>query len=403
MDTTLNPTSFVLTNTTAITPDRVIDNATIVVTDGAIAAIIDGPSSDPNAIDCRGAYVAPGIVDVHSDGLEKEMRPRPGVVLPLDFAVRSFEGRVRAAGVTTMFHGIGFYNSDKYERTPEQAINMCRALEARGASGNALIDHQILHRLDVRDPLGYEALLERIDECDNPLISYEDHTPGVGQFANRVEYEKYIAGLKGISVEDAVPLVDELIEQRDLMLVNRDSAVNGLGDAANLGQIRLMVHDPATSDDIDEALKFGVKISEFPTTLEAAQRSRDEGLHIVAGGPNALRGISHSGNVSARELIAAGLCDTIASDYLPSTMLGAVGAMVHANLLDLVTAFGLITSGPADTVGMTDRGRLQVGQRGDLVVFDLDGPLPTVRMTISQAAAEMPPVITPVSVAEAGV
>jgi alpha-D-ribose 1-methylphosphonate 5-triphosphate diphosphatase len=148
-----------------------------------------------------------------------------------------------------------------------------------------------------------------------------------------------------------------------------------------------MCHDPTTPDDIEEAVALGVSIAEFPTTVDAARLARERGLRIVCGAPNALRGESHSGNVSARELVARGLCDTLASDYLPSTLLGAVAGLVHSGVCDLPAAVALVTAGPADTAGLVDRGRLEPGRCGDLMVFDLDGALPTVRLVASQAPA----------------
>jgi alpha-D-ribose 1-methylphosphonate 5-triphosphate diphosphatase len=145
------------------------------------------------------------------------------------------------------------------------------------------------------------------------------------------------------------------------------------------------VSRPGHADDIEEAMTLGVSIAEFPTTVAAAALARERGLRIVCGAPNALRGESHSGNVSARELIALGLCDSLASDYLPSTLLGAVAGLVHSGVCGLPSAMALVTAGPATTVGLDDRGRLEPGQRGDLIVFDLHGALPTVRLVASQA------------------
>jgi alpha-D-ribose 1-methylphosphonate 5-triphosphate diphosphatase len=126
-------------------------------------------------------------------------------------------------------------------------------------------------------------------------------------------------------------------------------------------------------------------IAEFPTTVEAAEAARERGMRTVSGGPNALRGTSHSGNVSARELITRGLCDGLASDYLPSTLIGSMAALVADRTCDLVTAVALVTRGPALTVGLTDRGVIAEGARADLVLVDLDGALPTVRFVLSQA------------------
>lgn len=129
-------------------------------------------------------------------------------------------------------------------------------------------------------------------------------------------------------------------------------------------------------------MEWHASIAEFPTTFEAARRAKELGLRTVCGAPNVMRGRSHSGNVSARDLIAERLCDGLASDYLPSTLLGAVAVIVYDGVCDLPAAVSLVTSGPAATVGLSDRGSLLAGQLADLVIAEFDGPLAVVRHVI---------------------
>ena len=384
--------NLVISDVAAVLPDQVLHDATIVVRDGLIDDVAVGRRHGPEVIDGHGVLCMPGIVDTHSDALEKELRPRPGVVLPTEFALHSFEGRALAAGVTTMFHGVGFEENGKYDRTVAQAVDLCEVIDRRAGSGRAILDHHVLHRLDVRDADGLDALIRRLDTWvpaerlePSPLVSYEDHTPGQGQYTDRTWFERYIAGTRSISPEQAAVVVDELITERDALLGVRERAIDELGRRAVGGAIRLMAHDPTDGEEIVSARSAGMSIAEFPTTVEAARVAHEIGMRTVCGGPNALRGTSHSGNVSARELIGLGLCDGLASDYLPSTLIGSMAAMVEARVCDLPTGVALVTSGPADTVGLTDRGRLVVGQRADLVLLDLVGAMPTVRFVVSQA------------------
>ncbi|CAN5625747.1 alpha-D-ribose 1-methylphosphonate 5-triphosphate diphosphatase [soil metagenome] len=382
-------TVFAVTDVRAVLPDRVLDHATVVVEDGVIAAVSERGAAPPHAIDGRGAFCLPGLVDTHSDGLEKELRPRPGVVLDTDFALRSYEGRVRAAGVTTMYHGIGFENGEKYQRSVQLANELCDAIERRACSADAIVDHRILYRLDARDADGFvslqERLARRLDDGALPLVSFEDHTPGQGQYTDRTAFERYIRGTQGLSDDEARRRVDELIAERDQLLVNRARALPWLTRAAGAGHLRLMAHDPTTTDEVEEAVSWNAAIGEFPTTVEAARLARERGLRTVCGAPNVLRGGSHSGNVSAADLISLGLCDGLASDYLPSTLLGAVAVLVHDGACALPDALALVTSGPADTAGLRDRGRLVAGCRGDLVLASFDGRLPTVRAVLRAA------------------
>jgi alpha-D-ribose 1-methylphosphonate 5-triphosphate diphosphatase len=378
----------------AVLADRVLDDATIVVRHGVITDIADGGTAPDDALDGRGAFCLPGLVDTHSDGLEKELVPRPGVRLPVPFALRSFEARVRSAGVTTVFHGVGFEDDDNYGRTVVLANELCDAIDERAASGQAVIDHRILYRLDARDAPGFEGLVARLEPrlvsfAAPPLVSFEDHTPGIGQYTDRTAFERYIAGTRNVSPDEARRRVDELIAERDALLVNRDRALPWLTHQAAQGRLMLMAHDPATDDDVAEAVTWGSRIAEFPTTIRAAELAHEAGLRTVCGAPNVLRGQSHSGNVSASELISLGLCDGLASDYLPTTLMGAVAALVNRGVCDLPRAVAQVTSGPADTVGLADRGRLAVGQRGDLVLVTFDDALPTVRAVLRAHLREL--------------
>ncbi|MEY3617647.1 MAG: hypothetical protein RL726_345 [Actinomycetota bacterium] len=376
----------VIINATAVLPGRVLSDAIIVCEDGRIVEVDDSRTSvafEPHVVDARGSLCLPGLVDTHSDGLERERFPRPGVDLGARFTIRSFEGRVRAAGITTMFHGIGFEEDEKYHRSMVLANEWTDELESYRASGRALVDHRILYRLDARDPDGFRCLVERLprraDDGGLPLVSFEDHTPGQGQYTDRTAFERYIVGTQGLTEDQARHRVDELITERDALLANRELALAWLVERASRSEIRLMAHDPATVEESELAREWNASIAEFPTTFDAARRAKELGLRTVCGAPNVLRGRSHSGNVSARDLITVGLCDGLASDYLPSTMLGAVAVLVHENVCDLPTAVGLVTSGPAATVGLTDRGAIAVGQLADLVLAEFDGPLAVVR------------------------
>jgi alpha-D-ribose 1-methylphosphonate 5-triphosphate diphosphatase len=113
--------------------------------------------------------------------------------------------------------------------------------------------------------------------------------------------------------------------------------------------------------------------------MQAAVAAKERGMTVVCGAPNVLRGGSHCGNASAQELIAADVCDVLASDYMPSTLLGAVAGLVDRGVCGLAKAFDLVTGGPAASVGLRDRGRLAIGMRADLTLVSFNARLSTVR------------------------
>ena len=373
-------TIFSIINSTAVLPTQILENATITIEDGIIIDIAENGPATERYVNAEGGICMPGIIDSHSDGFEMEPRPRPSVRLPLDFSIQSFEAKVRAAGVTTLFHGIGFENDGN--RTVESANAYVDIIHEYSSSPTVMMNHRVLYRLDARDADGFNALCARIEsdrQVDaKPLVSFEDHTPGQGQYRDRTYLENWIMGSRNMTREEAVAHVDQILIEREAVRHNKELALPWLTEQAALGNITLMAHDPATPEDVAEAVTWNASIAEFPTSVEAAQAARAAGLRTVCGAPNALRGSSHSGNVSATELISLGLCDGLSSDYLPFAMLGAVGTLVKNGTCTLPEAVRLVTYGPAETVGVTDRGRLEVGLVADVVVCRFNGNLPSV-------------------------
>ncbi|QNG20610.1 alpha-D-ribose 1-methylphosphonate 5-triphosphate diphosphatase [Rhodococcus triatomae] len=389
------PGDYVLGHVRAVLPDRILDDARVVVRDGRVAEV--GPARPGVRVDVDGGglFCLPGLVDVHSDGLERERLPRPGAELPWMFAMMSFEGKLRAAGVTTVFHGASFSDREaaKNQRSVHAALEMCQAIDAwneREVDGR-LVDHRVLHRLDVRSAPGLSAMREhfdaqiaagRIDDRVPAVISHEDHTPGIGQYADRTFYERYVAGMRGISVDEARSHVDEVVRTREGNLPVREEAMDWLAGCAGAGLAMIFGHDPESAVEIADLARRGGNVAEFPTTVEAAREARSRGMSVVMGGPNILRGGSHSGNVSAETLAAEGLVTALASDYLPSSLLGAAFALAQRRTLPLHAAVSLITSGPATAVGLADRGALEPGQRADLVIVGLEHDCPVVRSVL---------------------
>ncbi len=376
------PADYVLGHVRAVLPDGVIDDAVVAVRNGLIAAVEPHRPGLAVDVDGEGLLCIPGLVDTHSDGLEKERLPRPGADLPMEFALLSFEGKLRAAGVTTVFHGAGFEQSmgRGTPRTVENAVLLCDTIEGRP---DGLVGHRILYRLDVRSAEGLVALKDRLTtQTGQPLVSHEDHTPGIGQYAERAYYERYMMGSRGMTADEAVRHVDDLIAERSGRLGIREEAMAWLAEQALAGRIRLLGHDLTSEAEVDELVARGGAVAEFPTTLAAAQAARERGLPVVVGAPNVLRGSSHNGNASGRELIERGLVTSIASDYLPSGLLAAVFTLVSSTRVSLAAAVALVTSGPADVAGLTDRGRLQPGLRADLALIAAQGRWPVVHSVL---------------------
>ena len=369
----------------AVLADRIVDDATVVCEGGLIVDVVEGPRSEPGAVSGHGALCLPGLVDTHSDGLEKELRPRPTSRFPHDFALRNFEQRLRAAGITTVFHGVGFEERSEYGRTIEQAEASCAVVDERSGDADVPVDHRILFRMEARSHRGLpeaEAYFGGLDGPVLPLVSFEDHSPGQGQFR---DVAKYAASIPDDKVPEGMTrdqFVDARIAAAEEAIHLRESKLEGLVAHARAGRIRLLAHDCEDPQQVATAhAEWGASVAEFPLTIEAARRARDLGMATVMGSPNVILGGSHSGNVAAEETVRAGVCSGLASDYLPASLLAAAFLLAERGATDLPGAVGLVTAGPAALAGLDDRGRLEVGRRADLVLVTPDGRWPRVRAT----------------------
>src|ERR1700722_556633 len=291
------PADYVLGGVRAVLPGAIIDNARVVVRDGLIAEVSAVPAGSGAAgsaadLDGAGLLCVPGLIDVHSDALEKERAPRPGVHLPWDFGVTSLEGKMSAAGITTAFQD---KLSGAMARTVRTAIEVCAAVTGRSLEPAPLVGHRILYRLDARSPEGASALAEALEahpSCAQslPLVSHEDHTPGQGQYADRRYMERYVAGSRGLSEAEAERHVDEMIAERDANLpaLERNmawvGAVAARGGGPGGGRGRGARRGSPGAGDALRAR--GGSVAEFPTTAEAAGTARALGLPIVMGAPN---------------------------------------------------------------------------------------------------------------------
>lgn len=86
----------------------------------------------------------------------------------------------------------------------------------------------------------------------------------------------------------------------------------------------------------------------------------------MMGAPNLIRGGSHSGNVAAHVLAETGHLDILSSDYVPSSLLAA--ALQLGDLWGNVPrGVATVTEAPATAVGLTDRGKLEIGLRADVI------------------------------------
>jgi alpha-D-ribose 1-methylphosphonate 5-triphosphate diphosphatase len=340
-----------------VLPERVLEIASLRIQGGLIAEIREGLV--PGGCDARGLTLIPGIVDLHGDALEKELEPRPGVFLPTEMALEAWEARMLAAGITTAFVALSFWEGLPGLRAPGNALALAEEIAA--LRGQTLVDVRLHARYEVSAPGGAKAVLEALRRGWVDLLSLMDHTPGQGQFKDPEAYVRYLSKLYGLSQEaTAASLVAKKQEHQQV-------AEAVASEAKALG-VPLASHDDDTPAKVRLMAQMGVRISEFPTALEAALEAKAQGMLVAMGAPNALRGSSHVGNLSAREAGRRAALDLLVTDYLPSSMLRAAFSLAEEGW-PLPKAVALITTNPARAAGLRDRGALVPGLRADLVLL----------------------------------
>lgn len=379
-----------VTNAMLILPDRIIERGTARVDDGVITIVEEGPPSSrteqASVIDARGAYLMPGVVDLHNDALEFEINPRPRANLPLPFALAALERRLIAAGVTTEFHAIMFMDREEKARSVADAVSRAAYIADLPDRESRAVRHEVLHRLDVRSPDLLAPALERLDGMHLRFASLNDHTPGQGQFRDvdlLVSLAEADAERMGLSATDKQWYRDQMDRWRS----DQDGVpafYNRIAEETRRNPIVLATHDDDTEAKVDAQAALGATIAEFPVTMQAAQRCRDHGMTIVVGAPNVLRGGSQSGNLSAIDLIAAGLADAICADYHAPCLIPAAFRIAQQGIVDLPAAIRMITETPARAVGLPRLGAIREGYVADLALVRLDREdLPQIEATVS--------------------
>jgi alpha-D-ribose 1-methylphosphonate 5-triphosphate diphosphatase len=367
-------TETVLTNALLVLPDEV-RSGTIVLRQDRIADVQPDRSHLAAAVDLEGDYLMPGVVDLHTDNLERQVQPRLNARWPSRSAMLAHDAQCAGAGVTTVLDAlcVGDLGFDiSRARTFRDGVADLDAL-----AGTGLLKSE--HFLHLRCELPAENVLEPLDGVADHrrvrLVSLMDHCPGFGQHAD-LEQFRTLRRKEGLDAAAIDAQMQRLAEQRARLRGPNRRAV--LARLAHLS-VALASHDDRSEDDVAENVADGIRISEFPVTLAAARAARAHGMEVIAGAPNIVRGGSHSGNVAATELLAAGTVDALASDYVPASLVEAAFRCAEVGSIDLPRAIALITDRPARMAGVPDRGRLARGLRADLLRTRLFEGLPVVR------------------------
>ncbi len=363
----------VFANAKVILPDEVITGS-LLVRDGKITEINSGAGVPPGATNCDGDYLAPGLIELHTDNLERHIQPRPKVDWPHTSAIMAHDAELASVGITTVFDALRVgsvitqprANYGKYAR---QVATELLDLHQRGA---LRISHKIHLRAEISSETATEELFEFHPEDRVGIVSVMDHSPGQRQFRDINKLREYMVGKHDLTEEEFQEHIGAQIARREAVGDAHEAAA--IAAAERLGAV-LASHDDTTEDHVKESAQKGIALAEFPTTHEAAIACHQHNIAVMMGAPNLIRGYSHSGNVAARELAESGTLDILSSDYIPFSLLS--GAIRLGQIWgNMARGMATTTRNPARAAHLHDRGTMEEGKRADLLRIKMVGDTP---------------------------
>jgi alpha-D-ribose 1-methylphosphonate 5-triphosphate diphosphatase len=368
----------VLANALLVLPRETL-RGSLRLADGVIRAVTPGTDVPAGAIDCGGDLVMPGLVELHTDNLERHIEPRPKVDWPHASAIIAHDAELASVGITTVFDAlrVGSVISKAKGNYGEYARALADEILDLRRQGVLRISHFLHLRAEVCS----ETLVEELDKFGPAdaigIVSLMDHTPGQRQFRDVTKLKDYVMGKHGYSLDEFHGHIAAQKALGDRMRDRHEAAA--VAAAQRYGAV-LASHDDTTEDQVAQSARQGAHFAEFPTTVEAARACRAQGIKVMMGAPNLIRGGSHSGNVAAADLAAAGLLDVVSSDYVPSSLLTA-GLVLGDLWGNMARGVATVTRAPAQAAGLDDRGLLVPGARADVIRVARLGPAAVVRGT----------------------
>lgn len=353
---------------------------TLVVRDGIIADIQPGAQS---RYDGEGEYLLPGLIELHTDHIEQCISPRPKVRWPLNAAVSHHDRTMAAAGITTVCDAIAIGDLLPRETLRKDSYApIIEAITTQQSAGNLSVDH----KLHLRCELSYDAVAEIVEDYVNDpyltLVSLMDHTPGQRQFANLEKFREYYMGKHGLTADEMSDFIQGRIAAQQ---EHADKSREKLVALAKEYNLAIASHDDATPEHVEQAVTEGANISEFPTTIAAAKTAKANGLQVLMGAPNLVLGGSHSGNVSAMELVKEDLVDIISSDYVLYSLLQSIFVIAGVTGQPIYETMRPVTINSAIAIGLErDRGSLEVGKQADFLTvhYNQQTNVPTLTQVV---------------------
>lgn len=364
-----------IVNGTLLLPNGELAVTDLHIADGVIAAV-GGTGHRGPALDARGLYVLPGIVDVHGDAFERSLMPRPGVTFPHGVAFAEADRAMVAHGITTGYLGLTV-SWEPGLRSLEAGERTLAALDE--ARPHLAADFRVQIRWETYALHAVDGVVRWLDAAVPPIFAFNDHTTGT--LANRTDPKKLVkwAERSGLTAPDYLALADKVAAGKSLV----PAAIARLAEEARARGIIILSHDDHSAEERAYFRDLGSTVAEFPLSRSAIEAAHRHGEPTVLGAPNVLRGGSHTGALTATDMIEEGLCSVLASDYYYPAPLNAAFKLVRDRRLPLSAVWPLVSTNPASAMGLGDRGQLSPGQRADVVLVDASGPWPQAVATLT--------------------
>lgn len=335
-----------------------------IVTEGAVIAALDGPAPSASLrLDATGLLVLPGIVDCHGDAFERHIMPRPKVAFDIDLALRDADRALLASGITTAFHGVT-WSWEPGLRSATNARHLFERINALAPDLGADTRFHLRH-----ETFNLDAETEILDWLATGrvgLLAFNDHTEGTLKTRHRPDKVGKMVERSGLSSDEFGALVERVYARKDEVA----ASVTRLAAAARAQGVPMLSHDDMTPEMRRWYRGLGVAVAEFPIDEETAREAATQGEAIVFGAPNVVRGGSHTGCPAAEEMVRAGLCTILASDYYYPALLLAPFVLARNGSAGFADAWALVSKAPAQAVGLDDRGVIAPGKRADLLLVE---------------------------------
>ncbi|MEO1138025.1 MAG: alpha-D-ribose 1-methylphosphonate 5-triphosphate diphosphatase [Pseudomonadota bacterium] len=315
-------------------------------------------------VDLTGYLVLPGIIDMHGDAFERHMSPRPTAPFPLYHGLVGTDRDAACNGVTTAWMAQS-WSWEGGQRAPDHAAALLDALKL----------YKPRMQTDLRVQLRCETHL--VDTAEHLLSLIDDHGVDYVVFNNHLDE----------ALQDATENPGMLVHwaaanarspEEHLARIHHTKKQAGqvprflcrLAEAFDARGVLYGSHDDPDAETRETYSMIGAKICEFPMTRAAARLAKAVGDPVVMGAPNVVRGGSQTGNAAAEDLIEAGYCDALVSDYHYPALALAAFHLVDNGVRTLPGAWKLISHTPAEIMRLPDRGLIDYGRRADLVIVN---------------------------------